>query len=116
MYEPEVLDILTRTNFDVASDKFPGLGGAHILVCVVAGLHKRSVRVRELRGCSIAAVGQGSLEISAIILVLARLSNGDVIDREFTLTEQRVEEIISYGRVGFRVHILPRPQINFLRT
>jgi len=61
----------------------------------VAGLHvariEIPVRVREMRGCCIVAVGQESLEIRALIIVLARLRDGYDIESDITLTEKRVE-------------------------
>ena len=44
------------------------------------------VRVREIRGCCIGAVGQLSLEIRTIIIVLTRLRGGDPIESEVKLT------------------------------
>jgi len=59
-------------------------------------------------GCRIRAVGQESLEIRTIILVLARLRDCGAIEVDVTLTEERVEEIIGDGRVVRNVHIIPR--------
>jgi len=47
-----------------------------------------------MRGCRMCAVGHHSLEIGAIIMVLSPLRDGDAIESDVTLSEQRVEEII----------------------
>ena len=64
--------------------------------------------VRKKRGCRIGAIGQDSLAIRAIIIVLATLNDFGAIESEVTLAELRVEEIIGHGRVVSSVHILPR--------
>ena len=43
------------------------------------------VRLREMRGCRIVAMGQKSLEIRAIIIVLARLHDGNDTQCDVTL-------------------------------
>jgi len=59
-------------------------------------------------GCRIVAVGQESLQIRAIIVVLAGLRDCGAIENDFTLTEERVEEIIDDARVVRSVQIIPR--------
>jgi len=61
-----------------------------------------------MRGCRIGAVGKESLEIRAIIIVLARLRDCGAIENDVTLTEERVEEIIGDGRVVGSVYIILR--------
>ena len=61
-----------------------------------------------MRCCRIGVVGHDSLEIRAIIIVLARLRDRDAIESDVTLTEQRVEEIIVHRRLVRNVDILPR--------
>jgi len=71
------------------------------------------LRVGELRGNYIVAVGQERHEIKTIIIVVARLRDGYAIESEATKPEQRVEKIIVHGRVVSRVHILPRTRNQF---
>ena len=66
-----------------------------------------------MRGCRIGAVGKESLEIRAIIIVLARLRDCGAIENDVTLTEERVEEIFVDGRVGRNVHVIPRTREEF---
>ena len=65
-----------------------------------------------MRGCRISAVGQESLDIRAIILVLAGLRDCDAVESDAILTEQWVKEIIGHGRVVRSVHILSRNPID----
>ena len=58
-----------------------------------------------MRGCGIRTVGQKSLWIGAIILVLVRLRDGDTVKSDVTLTEQREEEITSHDCGVRQVHI-----------
>jgi len=53
-----------------------------------------SVRVGEMCGCRIGAVGQESIQIRAIIIVLAGLRDCGAIENDCKLTEERVEEFI----------------------
>ena len=58
-------------------------------------------------GSRIGALGQVSVEIRAIIVVLARLRDCGTIENDVILIEERVEEIIGNGRVDRNVHIIP---------
>jgi len=46
-----------------------------------------------------------SLEIGAVMIMLTRLRDGDAIESDVTLTEQRVEEIICHAREVRKFHI-----------
>jgi len=59
-------------------------------------------------GSRIGVLGQVSLEIRAIIIVIVRLGVCGNTENDVTLTEERVEEIIDDGRVVRNVHIIPR--------
>jgi len=59
-------------------------------------------------GSRIGALGQVSVEIRAIIVVLARLRDCGTIENDVILIEERVDEIIGNGRVDRNVHIIPR--------
>ena len=61
-------------------------------------------------GSRIGVLGQVSLEIRAIIIVIVRLGVCGNTENDVTLTEERVEEIIGDGRVVRNVHIIPRTQ------
>jgi len=58
-------------------------------------------------GSRIGALGQVSVEIRAIIVVLARLRDCGTIENDVLLIEERVDEIIGNGRVDRNVHIIP---------
>ena len=89
---PEELDYFTSAKSVPASDESPVSRGSQRLGRGVTRKHVASVtipvRVREMRGCRIGAVGQESLEIRVIIILIARLRDCDVIESDVTLTEQ----------------------------
>jgi len=91
MQTPEKLQLFTSSNFVITSDESPVSRGSHSRGRVIAGQYVGSIAipvcVREMRGCRIGAVGQESLEIRAIILVLARLRLFDAVESDVTLTE-----------------------------
>jgi len=62
------------------------------------------------------AVVHRILEIRAIMLVLARLRNGDTVESDVTSTQQTVEEIIGHARGNHEVQILSRSRNKFTRT
>ena len=66
-----------------------------------------------MRCCSIRAVVHESLEIREIILVLARLRDGEAVDSDVTLTVQRAMEIIGHVRGVRKGHILSRSRNKF---
>jgi len=47
------------------------------------------------------------------MILLARLSDGDAIENDVILTEQRLKEIIGHGREFRKVHILSRSRNQF---
>jgi len=75
---------------------------------------KIRVRVWEMCGCHRYVIGHQSVEIGAIMIVLTRLRDGDTIESDVTLTEQRVRGFIGHARGVRKVHILsPRPRSIF---
>ena len=107
-----MLQHFTRAKFVPKSDEIPISCGSHSRGRVIAWQHVASVTipvdVREICGSRVGAVGQENLEIRAIIIVLARLRDCGAIENDFTLTEERVVEIIGDGRDVRKVHIIPR--------
>ena len=93
-----MLEFTTRAKSVPMNDEFPDGLGDHGIGQGVTRLHvarfEKSVRVWHMRGCRMCAVGHHSLEIGAIIMVLSPLRDGDAIESDVTLSEQRVEEII----------------------
>jgi len=56
------------------------------------------VRVRETRECRIRAIVHESLEIVAIMIVLARLGDADAIECVVNFTVQKEKEILCHDR------------------
>ena len=88
MNSTKQLDFPTRAKSVPASDESPvGRGGQSLdrrVTRMYVARVEIQVRVREMRGRRILAVGHESLEIEAITIVLTSLRDGDAI----TLTEQ----------------------------
>jgi len=59
-----------------------------------------------MRGYRIRDVGQKNLEVRGIKILLTRLRDGDAIESDVSLIQQRVVEIIGHGREVREVHIL----------
>jgi len=82
MHTPEKLQLFTGTKFVPASDETSVSHGSHSRRRGIAWQNVASVTqpvgVREMCGCRIGAVGQESLEIRAIIIVVARLRCGAI--------------------------------------
>jgi len=81
----------TRSKSVPSSDESPVCVGVQIVGRGVVRLHVTSVdipvRVSETCDCRFCAVGNDSLEIEAIMVMLARLRDVDAIESEVTLTE-----------------------------
>jgi len=112
MQTPEKLQMFTSAKLVPTSDESPNSCGSHSHGRGIAWQHVASVTipvgVRKMCGSRFGAVGQVSLEIRSIIIVLARLRDCGAIENDVTLTEERVKEIIGDGRVVRNVHIIPR--------
>jgi len=87
----EKLQIFTGAKCVPTSDESPVSHGSYSRGHGIAWQHVASVSipvdVREKFGSRIGAVGQESLNIRSIILVLARLRDRDAIENDVTLTE-----------------------------
>ena len=89
MQTPEKLQLLTSAKFVPTSDQSSISRGSHSRGRGIAWQHVTiPVGVRETCGSRIGAVGQESLEIRAIIIVLSRLRDCGAIENIVTLTEE----------------------------
>jgi len=66
-----------------------------------------------MRCCRICAIDHESLEVGAVMMMLTRLSDGDAIESDVTLTEYGVEEIIRHARVVRKLDNLYRGRYQF---
>ena len=89
---PEKLQHFTGAKFVPARDESPVSHGGYSRGREITREHDARVAipvgVGEMCGCLIGVVGQESLEIRAIIIVLARLRDCGAIENNVTLTEE----------------------------
>ena len=92
MQGAEKLQFFTAAKFVPASDETAVSHGTHSRRRGIAWQHVASVAipvcVREMCGCRIGAEGQESLNIRAIIIVIARLCDCGAIENYTTVTEK----------------------------
>ena len=92
MQIPEKLQYFTGIKFVPTSDETSVSHGRYSRGRAIAWQHVANVAlpvgVRKICGCRIGAVGQESLEVRAIIVVLAQLRDCGAIENDITLPEE----------------------------